>query len=348
MPTAGWSKGRRSSCSIAIRRPRVRRCWHGPDGLGGSSPIAGDVHLIAAGARHVCCVGAAGRIQPQLHVGQVPAIEELRPVRAASDGTIEQAADDPAPNRPVVAASASRAHDRELDRHQAGLHPGRRIPDGFAGQRFDAFDDEKPQHTVRITKPFYLGVTEVTQEQYERVMGTNPSNFKGAQLPVEMSRGKTRSSSAASFRSCRPSGVLAGCIACRPKPSGNTRAVPAARRSGRSETPNRRWVTTPGTIATRVARRIRWPRRSRTRGACTTCTATCTNGVRTGKRDYASTTVSDPTGPATGSYRVFRGGGWSSGAGYCRSAHRLRYAPDSRGGYLGFRLAFSSVDQSGR
>ena len=45
---------------------------------------------------------------------------------------------------------------------------------------------EKPQHQVRITKPFYLGVNEVTQEQYERVMGNNPSYFKGdPQRPVE-------------------------------------------------------------------------------------------------------------------------------------------------------------------
>ena len=36
----------------------------------------------------------------------------------------------------------------------------------------DAGQDEKPQHRVRITRPFYLGVYEVTQAQYEAVMGT--------------------------------------------------------------------------------------------------------------------------------------------------------------------------------
>ena len=41
----------------------------------------------------------------------------------------------------------------------------------------DADNDEKPQHSVRITRPFYLGVHEVTQAQYQAVMGKNPSYF---------------------------------------------------------------------------------------------------------------------------------------------------------------------------
>jgi len=40
-------------------------------------------------------------------------------------------------------------------------------------------------HWVRITKPFYVGKHEVTQEVWEKVMGANPSNFKGAKNPVE-------------------------------------------------------------------------------------------------------------------------------------------------------------------
>ena len=45
--------------------------------------------------------------------------------------------------------------------------------------------DEGPQHRVRITNPFYMSKYEVTQEQWERVMGNNPANFKGAKNPVE-------------------------------------------------------------------------------------------------------------------------------------------------------------------
>ena len=40
-------------------------------------------------------------------------------------------------------------------------------------------------HPVILTKGFYLGKYEVTQEQYEKVMGNNPSKFKGENLPVE-------------------------------------------------------------------------------------------------------------------------------------------------------------------
>lgn len=43
----------------------------------------------------------------------------------------------------------------------------------------------KPAHEVTISKPFYMGKYEVTQEQWEKVMGGNPSNFKGAKNPVE-------------------------------------------------------------------------------------------------------------------------------------------------------------------
>ena len=56
---------------------------------------------------------------------------------------------------------------------------------GSADSEADRRGDEGPQHQVRITKPFYMGIHEVTQEQYERVMGENPSYIKGPQQPVE-------------------------------------------------------------------------------------------------------------------------------------------------------------------
>ncbi len=54
-------------------------------------------------------------------------------------------------------------------------------PNGEGGR----MGDEGPRHRVTLTRPFYLGVFEVTQEQYETVMGVSPSCFKGDALPVE-------------------------------------------------------------------------------------------------------------------------------------------------------------------
>lgn len=46
-------------------------------------------------------------------------------------------------------------------------------------------NNERPAHRVHITKPYWFGVFPVTQENFKSVMGKNPSNFKGEQLPVE-------------------------------------------------------------------------------------------------------------------------------------------------------------------
>lgn len=49
----------------------------------------------------------------------------------------------------------------------------------------DAWDCEKPAHRVTLSD-YYIGQTEVTQALWQAVMGSNPSNFKGSNLPVEM------------------------------------------------------------------------------------------------------------------------------------------------------------------
>ena len=56
-----------------------------------------------------------------------------------------------------------------------------------AKARYNAANkNEKPAHPVTLTKPFYMGKFSVTQEQYQSVMGSNPSQFKGNLNPVEM------------------------------------------------------------------------------------------------------------------------------------------------------------------
>nr|WP_232316309.1 formylglycine-generating enzyme family protein [Methanosarcina vacuolata] len=60
-----------------------------------------------------------------------------------------------------------------------------RIPAGDFIMGSSEYDDEKPVHEIKIKKPFYLGKFPVTQKQWEEVMGSNPSRFKGNDLPVE-------------------------------------------------------------------------------------------------------------------------------------------------------------------
>ena len=50
--------------------------------------------------------------------------------------------------------------------------------------------------------------------------------------------------------------------------------------------------------------------------------------------------VENPSGPESGSDRVLRGGSWSYGAQYCRSAFRGNFAPGDRDNFVGFRLVF--------
>ncbi len=54
------------------------------------------------------------------------------------------------------------------------------------GEEVTYFVSEHPQHRVHITRGFYMGVTEVTQQQYEAVMGETTTCFDGKKNPVEM------------------------------------------------------------------------------------------------------------------------------------------------------------------
>ena len=58
---------------------------------------------------------------------------------------------------------------------------------------------------------------------------------------------------------------------------------------------------------------------------------------------YSSSAQTDPTGAASGSHRVLRGGGWDSAAAYCRVAYRSNNTPTNRDYYPGFRLALGDV-----
>ena len=98
-----------------------------------------------------------------------------------------------------------------------------KIPAGDFMMGSKEYSDEQPVHKVTIRTPFLLGKYPVTQKQWEAVMGSNPSYFKGDDLPVEQVSWKDAQ------KFVRKLNEMEGTdsIACHLKPNGNMHVVPA-------------------------------------------------------------------------------------------------------------------------
>jgi len=210
-----------------------------------------------------------------------------------------------------------------------------------------ALDVEKPQHLVQISTPYYLGMTEVTQAQYQRVMDKNPSLFQGADNPVE----NVSWNSAVEFcrrLSQRPEEQAAGNVyrlpteaeweyACR---IGMTTGYvfgedrkPLAKYAWFGDNSNQRThrvgqkMPNPWGLYDMHGNVFEW---------CHDCYI-----------DFSPGAVTDPTGPivATGSLsnRVLRGGSWQYPAWFSRSVYRGSGTPVGRNSDLGFRVLRSSA-----
>ena len=210
----------------------------------------------------------------------------------------------------------------------------------------DPTNPTHPTHPVTLTKPFHLGAFEVTQEQYEKVMGKNPSRFKGTNNPVE----KVSWDDAAEF--CRrlselPEEKAAGHVyrlpteaeweyACR---AGTTTAYSFG--DDESQLGQYAWFGKNSGYATHPVGEKKpnpWGLYDMHGNVWEWC--------QDWYDDYPSEPVTDPTGPTTGSARVFRGGDLLFGAAYCRVARRRTLAPTLRSNDLGFRLALSPLGVS--
>ena len=233
----------------------------------------------------------------------------------------------------------------------------------------DRYADET-QHRVRIGKPFYLGVYEVTQGQYEKLMGANPSRFKGDNNPVE----QVSWEDAALFcreLSARPEEQAAGRVyrlpteaeweyACR---AGTTTAYSFG--SEVTQLAGYAWFG-DNSGKMRINSQEIW-RTDQDNYGKRLLDNGCQHHVVGSKRanawglydmhgnvwewcqdwygDYPSGSTTDPTGAASGSPRVFRGGSWRSGAEVCRSAYRHGDSPSRRSSGRGFRVALSPSGQ---
>ncbi len=206
------------------------------------------------------------------------------------------------------------------------------------------------QHRVTLTKPYYLGTTEVTQGQWESVMGTTP--WKGQKQVQEGSNNAAsniswydavefcRKLSAMERKTYRLPTEAEWEYACR---GGTTTAYSFG--SNAAQLSDYGWwggFAGNGNSQTEHYAHAVGLNRANAFGLYDmhgNVWEWCSDWYG----DYTASAQMDPPGPATGSYRVGRGGGWGSNVWSCRSARRYRDTPDYRISDLGFRVALSSV-----
>jgi formylglycine-generating enzyme required for sulfatase activity len=206
------------------------------------------------------------------------------------------------------------------------------------------FDNES-QHSVTITRAFCMKATEVTQGEWQAVMGSNPSKFAncGANCPVEQVNwdDAVGYANALSRREglpeCYAGSTFTGltCTGYRLPTEAEweyaARAGTTAANYGNIDTVA--WYTANSGAATH-------PVVQKQPSAFGLYDMLGNVWEWTGDHpgEYADA-VTDPTGPATGSYRVFRGGSWYTAARHARAALRGNDAPGTRDFVLGFRLS---------
>ena len=187
------------------------------------------------------------------------------------------------------------------------------------------------QHEVTLTKPFYMGKHEVTQEQWEALMGKNPSTTKGAKLPVtnvswEDCQEFIKKLNAKTDGGYRLTTEAEWDYACR---AGTTTAYSF----GDKITPKdaNYWDSK---IGKPVAVGSYKPNAFGLFDMHGNVWEWCEDWH--GEYPFA---VTDPKGPATGNRRVVRGGSSGYYGSFARSSNRYYSLPTNRGSLGGFRLA---------
>jgi len=190
------------------------------------------------------------------------------------------------------------------------------------------------QHAVELSA-FAMMTTQVTQAQWEAVMGTNPSRFKGADRPVEQvswgdvqvfiqklneqdpGKGYRLPTEAEWEYACRAGSTGKWCFGDDEARLGDYAWIDA----------NAMGTTHP--VGQKKANA--WGLHDMHGNVREWC--------QDWYGDYPGGSVTNPTGASSGSSRVYRGGGWNYAAGGCRSAIRSSYDPSYRHFNLGFRIA---------
>jgi formylglycine-generating enzyme required for sulfatase activity len=278
----------------------------------------------------------------------LPPPAPTKPVVSAEQKPVVTAEVKPAANPAAPEASRSQTVPNELT-NSIGMkfrliQPGTFMM-GSPASWWGGRGDER-QHQVTLTKQYSIGIYPVTQSKYQRIMGSNPSYFKGDRHPVEQVswedatefikklNGLSEERTAGRFYRLPTESEWE--YACR---AGSRRAYCFG--DGEARLGEYAWYkSNSGNGTQEVGQKAAnaWGLYDMHGNVWEWCSDW--------KGDYPSGTVRDPKGPSTGSFRVSRGGSWGLEAALCRSAFRNGCGPSFRNGLLGFRLALSSLGTS--
>jgi formylglycine-generating enzyme required for sulfatase activity len=241
-------------------------------------------------------------------------------------------ANQPAPNAAPAAGNTASSAVRQQS-NQYGIEFVAIAAGSFTMGSANGESDEKPAHQVAISSPFEIGKYEVTQEQWEKVMGRNPSYFKDCpKCPVEQVSWEDAQQFISQLNSLndgykyRLPTEAEWEYAARAGTSGDYAGV-LEQMAWYSE--NSGGKTHP--VGTKQPNA--WGLYDM-HGNVWEWVADWYDGGYYGKSPRQ-----DPSGPSGGSYRVKRGGGWNYAADVCRAAYRGYGTPGFRISDLGLRLA---------
>ena len=195
-------------------------------------------------------------------------------------------------------------------------------------------------HQVILTKGFYLGKYEVTQQQYEKVIGTNPSNFKGDKFPVELVSWNDAVAFCEELN--KKERILRGWQFTLPTEAQWEYACRAGTTTVYS------WgdsiTTSDANYNSNIGQTTSVGQYSANPWGFFDMHGNVWEWAADWQDTYPSGSVIDPLGSSNGSLRVHRGGSWLYAAAYLRSAFRGGNDPDFRDSGIGFRVAFKQVD----
>lgn len=207
---------------------------------------------------------------------------------------------------------------------------------GATSEMQNPWDDEKPVREVILTNDYYIGKYEVTQSLWQAVMGTNPSYFKGDNLPVEQVSwdnclefiSKLNSLTGRKFRLPTEAeweyAARGGKKSRGYQYSGSFNISDVAWYNGNSGNKIH-------PIGMKQANEL----------GVYDMSGNVNEWCQDWYGSYVSSSQTNPLGANSGSFRVCRGGSWYFGTVNCRSSFRSRGNPDTRSRYLGFRLVLS-------